>query len=138
MIEPEHLKNLIPLRCNDYIDKAYGKTYNINMTTVSATYARSNLYDLIEEVSSSGKRVGITNKGETKAVLISQDELDSWLVTMETVSDPELMKAIRRGDRAIRAGKYTSLEEVAKELGLLDDVPSQLIKSRPKRSKKTR
>ena len=42
------------------------------MTTISATNARANLYDLIDEVSASGKAIGITKKVETRAVLKSQ------------------------------------------------------------------
>jgi prevent-host-death family protein len=46
------------------------------MTTISATNARANFYDLINQVSKSSKRVGITNKGETKVVLMSVAELE--------------------------------------------------------------
>ncbi|MBU1031516.1 type II toxin-antitoxin system Phd/YefM family antitoxin [Patescibacteria group bacterium] len=107
------------------------------MITVSATDAREKLYDLIEEVARSGKRIGITNKGETKVVLVSPEELDAWQVTAETLADKELMKAIKEGDSDFRAGRYSSLEEVEKELGLLDnkgDVPSKPFKSGKKRS----
>lgn len=106
------------------------------MQTISATDARQNFYDLLEEVAA-GKKIAITNKGETKAVLISQEELDSWIVTAETLSDPELMKAIRAGDKDMKAGRYTSLEEVEKELGLVDnekDVSSKSSKPGKKRS----
>ncbi len=105
------------------------------MTTVSATTARTNLYNLIDEVSASGKRVGITKKGETKAVLVSQEDLASLEATLDVMSDPDLMKAIREGDEDIKAGRFVSLEEVEKELGFAD-VPSKSIKSRGKRAKK--
>lgn len=111
------------------------------MITVSATDAREKLYDLIEEVARSGKKIGITNKGETKAVLISPEELDSWIATAETLSDPELMESIRQGDKDLKAGRYSSLEEVEKELGLGDntkDVSSKSSKSSHKRSQKAR
>ncbi len=48
------------------------------MNTVSATNARAHLYDLIDEVAKSGKRVGITKKGEIKAILISEKEYQAW------------------------------------------------------------
>lgn len=48
------------------------------MKTVSATHARAHFYDLIDEVFSTGKRVGITKKGEIKAVLISAKEYEEW------------------------------------------------------------
>ena len=56
--------------------KAYGKAYAIYMNTVSATTARAKLYDLIDEVFLSGKRVGITKFGVLKVVLISVEEYE--------------------------------------------------------------
>lgn len=111
------------------------------MTTVSVTHARDNLYDLIEEVARSGKSIGITNKGETKAVLVNPEELRAWDVTMETLADPELMKVIKEGDKDIKAGRVYTLEEVEKELGLADngkDVSNKSFKFSKKRSQKTR
>ena len=48
------------------------------VTTISATYARAHFYDLIDEVSTSRKRVGITKKGQIKAILISAKEYEAW------------------------------------------------------------
>ncbi len=48
------------------------------MITVTATYARAHLYDLIDKVSSTGKRMGITKKGQLKVVLISNKEYEAW------------------------------------------------------------
>lgn len=100
------------------LDKTYGKAYDTLMTTVSATTARANLYDLIDEVASSGKRVGITKKGETKAILISSDELASWEATMDVMSDTELVKGIRKGMEDIKKGRVVSWEEVKRKAGL--------------------
>lgn len=117
------------------IDKAYGKAYaTLIMTTVSATTARTNLYDLIDQVALSGKRIGITKKGELKVVLISQDDLDSLEATLDVMSDPGLMKAIRQGEKDMEAGRWVSWEDVKKELGI--DVSSKTVKSVKKRSKK--
>lgn len=88
------------------------------MTTVSASTARANLYDLIDEVASSGNRVGITKKGETKAVLISNDELASWEATMDVMSDTELVKGIRKGMEDIKKGRIVPWEEVKRKAGL--------------------
>lgn len=106
------------------------------MTTVSATTAREKLYDLIEEVARSGKKIGITNKGETKAILVNPEEIDALIATIETLSDPELMTAIKRGEKDIKAGRYYNWEEVKKELSL--DVSGKAIKSNKKKSKKVK
>lgn len=86
------------------------------MITVSATTARANLYDLIDEVSASGKRVGITKKGESKAILISAQEYESWQETNEILADKSLMRAIRQGEKDVKEGKVYDWEEVKKEL----------------------
>lgn len=106
------------------------------MTTVSATTARAHFYDLIDQVALSGKRVGITKKGESRVVLISQDDLDSLEATLDVMSDPELMEAIRQGDEDIKAGRVRDWEDIKKELGLDSkaDVPSQTKQSRRKGS----
>ena len=88
------------------------------MTTVSATHARENLYDLLEEVAASGKQIAITNKGETKAVLVSADEVASWEATLDVMSDKELMKSIKKGEEDIKAGRVISWEDLKKKAKL--------------------
>ncbi|KKS70302.1 hypothetical protein A3A14_03620 [Candidatus Daviesbacteria bacterium RIFCSPLOWO2_01_FULL_43_38] len=87
------------------------------MITVSATTARNTLYDLLEEASS-GQKIAITNKGETKAVLISPEELASWEATMEVMSDSNLVKSIKKGLDDIKHGRVIPWEEVKKELNI--------------------
>ena len=88
------------------------------MNTVSATTARANLYDIIDEVAASGKRVGITKKGETKAVLISVEELESWEETNEILADKKLMRDLRQAEKDIKEGRVHDWEDVKKELGI--------------------
>lgn len=106
------------------------------MNTVSVTQARSNLYDLIDEVATSGKMVGITNKGETKAVLVSEEEWNAMKVTLETLSDSELMEQLKESEKDIKAGRIYDWEDVKKELGL--DVSNKTNKEGKKRVKKNR
>ena len=105
------------------------------MTTISATNARNNFYELLEEAAS-GKKIAITNKGETKAVLISPEEFASWEATLDVMSDPELVKAIKEGEEDVRAGRVRDWEDIKKELNL--DVPGKVNKQSRKGSKKIR
>lgn len=86
------------------------------MTTISATNARANLYELIDQVSKSGKRVGITKKGETKVVLMSVDELESWEETNEILADKKLMRDLKQAEKDIEEGRFVTWEELKKEL----------------------
>jgi antitoxin YefM len=93
------------------------------MKTISATKARANWYDLIDEVASTGKRVVITNKGETKAVLISSEELESLEETNEILADKKLMRDLKQAEKDVKEGRVYDWEDVKKELGL--DVPTK-------------
>lgn len=90
----------------------------IIMTTISATNARTHLYDLIDEVATSGKRVGITKKGETKVVLMSVEELESWEETNEILSDKKLMKDLKEAEEDIEKGHFITFEQLKKDLHL--------------------
>ncbi len=88
------------------------------MNTVSATTARTKLFDLIDEVSQSGKRIAITKKGETKVVLMSVEELESWDDTNEILADKKLMKNLKKAEEDIKRGHYITFEQLKKELNL--------------------
>ncbi len=88
------------------------------MITVSATAARANFYDLIDEVFASGKAVAITNKGETKAMLISPEELSSWEATLDVMSDKSLVRGIKKGMEDIKKGRLVSWEKVRNKANL--------------------
>ncbi|HBL52431.1 MAG: Prevent-host-death protein [Microgenomates group bacterium GW2011_GWA2_39_19] len=100
------------------IDKTYAKAYDTVMTTISATQARTKLYDLLDEVSQTGERVGITKKGETKAVLVSQEELASLEATLDVMSDTKLVRGIKKGMEDIKAGRLVEWKDVKKKFGM--------------------
>ena len=82
------------------------------MKTFSLSEVKAKLSELIDEVESRDERVVITRKGRPAAVLISQDDLDSWQETLEITANPALMTEIRKGIRQIERGQTVSYEEV--------------------------
>ena len=82
------------------------------MKTLSLTEVKAKLSELVDEVESRDERIVITRKGRPAAVLVSQDDLDSWQETLEITSDRALMTEIRRGIRQIQRGQIQSYEEV--------------------------
>lgn len=87
-------------------------------THVSIADARANLRDLMDRVQNGHARFTITRNGEPGAVLISQDELDSLEETLDILSDPEEVAAIRQGMAEADRGELHPLEDVLRELGL--------------------
>ncbi|MEQ1543542.1 type II toxin-antitoxin system Phd/YefM family antitoxin [Methyloglobulus sp.] len=69
------------------------------MQTLSASAARTNLYRLIDEASSSHQPVVITGK-RGNAVLISQEDWPAIQETLFLVSIPNMRESIREGMNA--------------------------------------
>lgn len=86
------------------------------MTTLAISEARAKLTQLVNAVDKRFERFTITNHGKGKAVLISNDEYESLLETVEILSDPKLMAAIKKGDQDIKAGRTLTMGEVFKKL----------------------
>jgi len=87
-------------------------------TVIPASQARSNFYNMLDEVSTTSKRFIITKRGRAKAVVLSPEEVESWEETLEIMSNKRLMKDIREGMADIKKGRVTPLEDVIKELKL--------------------
>lgn len=84
------------------------------MKTLPLSEAKSQLSGLVEQVRALDEQVVITRNGRPAAVLVSAEEFERWKETVEVRGDPALMKEIRSGLRALKAGKarlYT-LEEL--------------------------
>src|SRR5438132_2894453 len=82
------------------------------MKTLSLTEVKAKLSELVDEVESRDERIVITRRGRPAAVLVSQDDLDSWQETLEITSDRALMTEFRRGIRQIQRGQTKTYEEV--------------------------
>ncbi len=85
--------------------------------TLPITEARKTLPTLVDKASKKLDEFIITVKGTPAAVLMSASEYESWKETTEIMADPELMKAIREGEKELDEGKGIPWEEVKKELG---------------------
>lgn len=86
--------------------------------TLPITKARENLTTLVNNAKRKLDEYIITVNGSPAAVLISAAEYESWKETNEIMSDPGLMKAIKKGEDDIKKGKFITFEELKKELKL--------------------
>ena len=85
------------------------------MKTMPLSEARRTLPKLVSESSRRMNRTIITRKGKAEAVLMGMEEYESWVETLEIVSRPETLKALREGIADLKAGRVSSFEEVVKE-----------------------
>ncbi len=82
--------------------------------TISISEARKRIFDIAEEVQAPHKVYTLTADGKPKAVIMSAEEYESWVETMEVMRVfPELDKEIAETDEAVRTGeckKWVTLE----------------------------
>lgn len=83
---------------------------------ISISDVRARLPDLVDKVNKKLDRVTITVNGQPKAVLVSAAELESIEETLEILSNPKLMKDLKKAEKEIEDGKYVTWEELKKEL----------------------
>ena len=65
------------------------------MTTLSLAEARANLSKLVESAVTTHERFEVTRNGDRVAVLLGADDYDSLLETLDILSNPDEVAAIR-------------------------------------------
>ena len=81
------------------------------MTTLTATQARKKFFELVKKSVRGHAPVRITSKGGD-AVLISEEDYENLLETLELLSVPGMAKSVQTAREDIKAGRTKSLKEV--------------------------
>ena len=97
-------------------DMVYNLTRGKTMSTVKLSDAKTHLARLLRNVQELGERVVITRSGEPAGVLISYEEYEGLLETLDILGDPALAASIRRGLEEAERGELKSDDEVWGEL----------------------
>lgn len=84
------------------------------MTTVAISKLREELPKYVDRVNKYMDRIAVTVSGRTKAVLISQEELESMEETMEILSEPGAYEEIMKGHKEAVEGKGVLLKDIDK------------------------
>lgn len=87
------------------------------MSTTTLSDAKTHLPRLLAEVAEIGERVIITRSGRPAGVLLSIEEYDGLVETLEILADPELSAAVRQGLAEASDHDLISHEELWCELG---------------------
>jgi len=72
--------------------------------------ARERLSEIVEEVAATGGEFFITKHGRPTAVLLSNDEYESLIETLNILSDNDAMSAIREAEADLAAGDLIDLD----------------------------
>ena len=82
------------------------------MTTLSLAEARANLSKLVESAATTHERFEVTRNGDRVAVLLGADDYDSLLETLDILSNPDEVAAIRAGLAELDADEVFTADEV--------------------------
>lgn len=112
---------------------------NMNIkTTLSATEVRNNFFDILDEIEQTNVPYTITRAGKPKAVIMNAEEYESWMETLDIMSNPETVRGIEEGRKDLKEGRYITLEEfMAKnKLAVIRDKGGEYTVVRTKEKKK--
>jgi antitoxin YefM len=83
---------------------------------VAISDARANLPELVDKVNNTLDRFVITVNGQPKAVLVSEEELQSLEETAEILAIPGAKEAIDRGVEQAKKGEVRPLEDILNDI----------------------
>lgn len=86
------------------------------LKTIPLSEAKARLSEIVRDVSELHEVITISKGGVPATVMMSVEEYESLIETLEILSDPVLMEAIRIGLEEEKEGRTVSLEEVLSEL----------------------
>ena len=80
--------------------------------TMSLKQARSRFSSLIDKADRLSERFIVTKNGTPKAVVMGADEYESWVETLELLSNPKAVKALEQGLKEAKVRKVRSFKDV--------------------------
>ena len=86
--------------------------------TVPLAEAKKNLSSIVRDVEEKYDRFTITKNGVSKAVILSSEEFQGLLETIDVLSSKAEREAIAKAKEQVRCGKTISLENLKKKHGL--------------------
>lgn len=84
---------------------------NFFMTTLSATRARSDFFELIKNVIKKHQLYQINHR-EGNVVMISEEDYEGLIETLELLSAPNFKKKYKKAKKEIATGKIVTFEKV--------------------------
>ncbi len=87
--------------------------------TLSLKELRPGLPKVIEGINGKLDRYIITKWGKPVVVMLSVDDYESLMETLDILADPDAMAGFRRGEQDIHKGRTRSWEEIKRDLAKL-------------------
>ncbi len=90
------------------------------VNTITLKELRPDLPGVIKKIDARLDRYIVTKRGKPIAVMLSPDDYEGLLETIEILSSKETLKRIKQARQEIREGKTVSLEKLRAKIEKLD------------------
>jgi prevent-host-death family protein len=88
----------------------------VAVTTIPLSEAKARLTRLVGEVQELGEAITITRSGRPAAVLLSVEEYEGLMETLEILADTDLTESIRRGLDELGRSETVTHDELWRDL----------------------
>ncbi len=85
--------------------------------TIPLTQLRPKLPKIMDRLSKYFDRYVVTRHGKPEAVILSEDDYESLLETLDILSNDKLVKDIRKAQQNLAKGKGISWDKAKRKLG---------------------
>ncbi len=89
------------------------------INTVSLKELRPTLPKVVEKIDGRLDRYVITKHGKPVVVMLSIEDYESLMETLDILADPKAMAGLRKGEEDIRKGRTRSWQEIKRSLAKL-------------------
>jgi antitoxin YefM len=86
--------------------------------TMTLKKLRPELPRVVERIDKKLDRYVITRRGEPVAVMMSVDDYEALMETLDILNDPVTMRRIRQAEKDVKKGRLVPWAKVKKKLGL--------------------
>ncbi len=86
------------------------------VNTITLKELRPELPGVIKNIDTRLDRYIVTKRGKPVAVIMSVDDYEGFLETMDILADKEVVKRIRKSQEEIRKGKTISFEALRRKI----------------------
>jgi len=90
----------------------------MSIYSLSVRELRPIISSILDKIYRKWDRCIITKHGKPEAIIMSIEDYESMVETLEIQADKECLKRIHAAEKTLNKGKGKSLEEIHKELGL--------------------
>ncbi len=85
---------------------------NLSQEILPASEARSEFFNLLDKIHRLRRKYTITKEGRPQAILMSTEEFEEWVETLEILSRPSTVKGIKKGLKDLKSKKFVSHEKI--------------------------